>query len=188
MYLHFRPRGYTSARGIKFQRAYTKFRTRCAHGIWTLILLMYLRVMYTSLVVFDCIDLPINGLVSTYVLLPATNCIVSTCVELVYWWQCQVLQRPRTHTAFHCWDACFFVHDLSNVFCWTVAIQWSSRGELLQNWQVINMLCCWIAICYTEVFHYISRIWVQSEVQMVGNCGVGKKILFSFLLVCDPLY
>ncbi|XP_065897687.1 uncharacterized protein [Dysidea avara] len=60
--LLYRPRGYTSARGIKFQRTYTQFRTRCSHGIWTLILLMYLRVLYISFAAFDCVDLPVNGL------------------------------------------------------------------------------------------------------------------------------
>jgi len=40
---------------------------------------MYLGVMYTSFAAFDCVSLPMNGLVSKHlvVLLPFTNCVVS---------------------------------------------------------------------------------------------------------------
>ena len=60
-----RPRGYTSERGQKFQAAYYKFRTRVAYGVWTLILLMFLRVLYNALIIFNCEQLTGNGLVSS---------------------------------------------------------------------------------------------------------------------------
>ena len=59
-----RPRGYTSETGKKFQAAYYKFRTRVPYGIWILILLMFLRVLYNALTIFNCEQLTGNGLVS----------------------------------------------------------------------------------------------------------------------------
>ena len=59
-----RPHGYTSPKGRKFQEIYSKFRLRCAHGIWTLVLLMYMKVLYNAWLITDCIKVADNGLVS----------------------------------------------------------------------------------------------------------------------------
>ena len=59
-----RPRGYTSTTGKKFQEIYYKFRSKCAHGIWTLTLLMFLRVSYNALTITHCIYVTDNKIVS----------------------------------------------------------------------------------------------------------------------------
>ena len=59
-----RPRGYTSPQGKKFQAIYQKFRSKCAHGMWTLLLLMYLRISYNAWLITDCLNIADNRLVS----------------------------------------------------------------------------------------------------------------------------
>ena len=60
----YRPRGYTSPKGKKFQEIYSKFRSKCARGIWTLVLLMFLRVSYNPWLITDCTKVNDDGLVS----------------------------------------------------------------------------------------------------------------------------
>jgi len=60
----YRPRGYTSARGKKFQKVYHKLRSKCAHGIWTLVLLMFLRISYNAWAINVCVNTTDDELVS----------------------------------------------------------------------------------------------------------------------------
>lgn len=64
LYQSYRPRGYTSPKGKKFQEIYSKFRSKCARGIWTLVLLMFLRVSYNPWLITDCTTVTDDGLVS----------------------------------------------------------------------------------------------------------------------------
>ena len=72
----YRPRGYTSPQGKKFQKVYQKFRSKHAHGIWTLILLMFLRVSYNAWSITDCLIISDDKLVSGVVILFFDYCIL----------------------------------------------------------------------------------------------------------------
>ena len=86
----YRPRGYTSPKGKKFQEIYSKFRSKCAHGIWTLVLLMFMRVLYNAWVTTDCITVDGDGLVSDNIFCSFDYYTNILFVELVLGWKYSV--------------------------------------------------------------------------------------------------
>ena len=147
---------------------------------------MYLRVLYISFAAFDCVDLPVNGLVSILLFCYQPQTVLFS--HMQSWYIDGNVKCFSDHG-----HILLFIVGIVVSFLMTLPmlfiglLPFSGLTEVRNDSSSSSSLAlCFSAICYSKIPNYISKLWVQNEVQMVGIGRVGKKILPGIFLVCKP--